>query len=79
MDIWRTTWSAWRSGALSPLGPDFKRAASSCELDSFVKGFRDEKKWAVRFFDNHPALDQEFLIRLGQGFILTHYCPEDDS
>lgn len=75
-EFWQATWSAWRSGVLSPISPTFAQIASGW-YDDFVKTSADFKNPLIStFLATHPPLAGEFLISFGAsgkqpGMIMT--------
>jgi hypothetical protein len=67
--FWHDTWSAWRSGAISPISPDAAKMAA-VEFKDFVTLISNPKNpfigdkylMLTRFFGEHPPRPHEFLV-----------------
>ncbi len=67
--FWRATWSAWRSGALSPISP-VPSKISAIEYEDFLWTIAEPNNpfignkysMLVDFFSEHPPRPNEFLI-----------------
>ena len=63
LEFWKTTWSAWRSGALAAISETFAQKANNVECDVWARTqMGQSNKLLLDFFTVHKPRPQEFFI-----------------